>query len=214
MSTPQNQQPLFILRPKFASTQTILEALLVTVMVTLTLTAIGGTILMILFSFIGLGKFFSASLIYYTIFFISLLTTPALYYEVKRKFIKRSFYKFFPDRMEFVQFGKFFNQRQGRLRFKEVTDIVQRSNIIEQRDKVQTIYIWAPNFGFSDNRGFTGVALENISRNPNVIQTIERVVFQSDAPILPINESRAPLQEEPQNATIPANTKPTETGRS
>ncbi|MFH1157457.1 MAG: hypothetical protein V1721_01010 [Pseudomonadota bacterium] len=186
----ENRPPLLHIRPQFSSLVAILESLCVALAGTVALTFVGGILLLALFSLIGLGRFVSGGMLFTTLFVLGWAALPPMYYEAKRKAFQNTFYNFYGDYVEFQRFQYLVNRRIGRISYRDITNVAEHANFIQQREKLTSIYLFAPNMAPALNGEFPGIKLTDIPQSGDQIRKILGLIDQSNYPQAP-----APLPE-------------------
>ena len=192
----ENKPPLLHIRPNFSSFVAILESLIVSLVGIMMLTFVGGIILLALFSFIGLGRFISGSTIFATLFIFGLVVLPPLYYEIKRKACKNTFYNFYDNYVEFQRFQYMINRRTGRIGYRDIINVVENANFIQQREKLTSVYLFAPDIALAMNGEFPGLKMTDIPQSRAQIKRIFSLIEQGNNPqTAPSATTPSPLPE-------------------
>ena len=190
----KNKPPLLHIRPQFSSLVSILESLVIAFVGTVMITFVGGIILIALFSLIGLGRFISGGTIFTTLFVLGLIALPPLYYEIKRRACQKTFYNFYDNYVEFQRFQYLINRRIGRIGYRDITNIAENSNFIQQREKLTSVYLFAPDITPAMNGEFPGLKMTDIPQSGKQSKQIRDLIDQSNQP----QQAPAPqLSEEP-----------------
>lgn len=185
------EKPLLAVRPAFVSQLVMWQALPWILGGTLALTTVGGTALWLICVLLGLKNVISPGTPYFICLIAGLAGIAPLYYELRRRIAQKSFCRFFSDRVEYEIFGSFFRHHAGRIFYRDIADMRQRADILQQRYSLKTIYLSVPDIGWSD-RGFSGLKLEDLPAGKGIgkrIQTLldhGRAVSQAPAWIAPV----------------------------
>jgi hypothetical protein len=153
---------LLKIRPTFVHKIAMVEALLVGILGAVFGTVLLGVILTILFMLLGLGSFMPGWLGFALGFLISITILPAGYFELKKRAYQKSAFLFFADHLEFRDFNIFMNRNTGRIRYAEISDVFEKSNLLQQMEDIKTIYLQAPRFGLRDRTGFAGIKIKDV----------------------------------------------------
>lgn len=161
----------------------MVEALLVSAAGTIFLTVLGGTLLYIIFMILGLGRFIPAGWIYGLIFVGSLVALPPYLYEVKKKAYQRTVYNFYDEYLDFQQFKFYLTLRRGRIRYKDVGDIVQQASTLQDQRRLTSLYLYVPSLGYG--RGaFAGLEIADLPAAGNFAHKVMDIVEHSQkAPV-------------------------------
>src|SRR6218665_1687466 len=138
----ERQQPLLTIRPHFDQGLVTLQAVLFTAAAFLLVAIICGTLFYILLMLIGLG--ISAGYVYGLFLVASLVVLPPLFFELKKKAYSRTFFRFYDDYLEFQYFQFMLSQRRGRVRYRDVSDVVQAGGALQSQRMLTSILIMVP----------------------------------------------------------------------
>lgn len=155
------EKPLLTVKSVFVSPLIMWQALPWILGGTLALTAVGGTMLWLLCVLLGLGKIVSPGTPYFLCFVAGLAGIAPLYYEMRRRIAQKAFCRFYADYLEYEVFGPFFRHHAGRVFYRDIADMRQRANVLQQRYGLKTIYLAVPGLDWSD-RGFSGLKIEDV----------------------------------------------------
>lgn len=178
----ENRPPLLHICPKFSSLVAILESLVVALAGAVLLTFVGGIILLALFSLIGLSQFIPANMLFMTLFILGCVALPPLYYEIKRKACQNTYYNFYNDYVEFRRFQYLINRRIGRIRYRDITNVTEHSNFVQQREKLTSVFLFAPDITPALNGEFPGLKMTDIPQSGEQISQILGLIDQSQYP--------------------------------
>ena len=173
----EKPRPLLTVRPVFDQFQTVLESVPMTLLGVTASALLGGTFFWILLSVAGLEKMFSVSGIYGAFFVLGLAALPPLFYEMKRHAYQRTVYCFYGDYLEFQDFLLFFKRRRGRVRYSDIADVSQRADQIQDRQKLQTIYLFVPSMGYQSRGPFSGIKMSDIRANAGIAERVMDFVY-------------------------------------
>ncbi len=172
----EKRRPILSVRPKFDPGLTVVEACFTTLGGFIVTTILFGTLFLILFSIIGLGKHISAGGIYEFFFGVSLLGIPPLYYEVKKRAFQRTIYNFYDDYMDFQYFHWHINRRRGRVRYGDIADIAQHASALQEHQRLITIFIYVPGMGMGRRGSFAGVKLADLPQSKDYMTKIMDII--------------------------------------
>ena len=145
----ERQQPLLTIRPHFDQGLVTVQSLLFTAVAFLLVTIIGGTIFYVLLQLIGLGRFVAAGYVYGLFLVGSLVVLPPLFFELKKKAYSRTFFRFYDDYLEFQYFQFMLLQRRSRLRYRDVSDVVQAGGARQTHRRLNTHLLLAPHSNYN-----------------------------------------------------------------
>lgn len=157
--------PLLTIRPKFSSFLATIESLAAALVGTTALVSVGGTLFLALVSLAGLGRFMSGSGIYTTFAILGMAFLPPFYYEIKRKACRRSLYNFYDDYLEFQHFRFLVNRHVGRISYREITNVAEHANFVQEREKLTTIFLFVPSMRYQSRGAFSGIKITDVARS-------------------------------------------------
>lgn len=91
---------------------------------------------------------------------ILFITIPAVYYYVTKKNYSKSWYRFYPDKLEFYE--GFFVIQEKTIKYKNITELNLRRGFLQRRYGLGTIIISTPATGFSRGRAVSGIRIKDI----------------------------------------------------
>lgn len=172
----ERPQPLLTIRPHFDQGLVTIQALLFTAVGFLLVTLIGGTLFYILLQLIGLGRFVAPGYVYGFFLIGSLVLLPPLFFELKKKAYSRTFFRFYDDYLEFQYFQFMLSQRRGRVRYRDVSDVVQAGGALQSQRMLTTLLILVPGMNYNP-RAFSGLKIEDVPQRldlmPKILDLIE-----------------------------------------
>ncbi len=175
----ERQQPLLTIRPHFDQGLVTVQALLFTAAAFLLVTIIGGTLFYILLQLIGLGRFIAAGYVYGLFLVGSLVVLPPLFFELKKKAYSRTFFRFYDDYLEFQYFQFMLSQRRGRVRYRDVSDVVQAGGALQSQRMLTSILILVPGMNYNP-RAFSGVKIEDVPQKLDLMHKILELIEKSE----------------------------------
>ena len=173
----ERQQPLLTIRPHFDQGLVTLQAVLFTAAAFLLVTIIGGTLFYILLMLIGLG--ISAGYVYGLFLVASLVVLPPLFFELKKKAYSRTFFRFYDDYLEFQYFQFMLSQRRGRVRYRDVSDVVQAGGALQSQRMLTSILIMVPGMNYNP-RAFSGVKIDDVPQKLDLMHKIMELIEKSE----------------------------------
>ncbi|MDE1151361.1 MAG: hypothetical protein PW788_02395 [Micavibrio sp.] len=205
----EKKRPILSVRPQFDPGLAMVQSLMAAGVLFLPVTIVGGMLVYILFTIVGLAKFIPASGVFGFFLIMSIAGIPPLFYEIKKRALQRTLYNFYDDYIDFQYFHFYLNRRRGRVRYRDVTDINQHASALQEQRRLTTIYLYVPTMSFA--RGFSGVKMEDLpqskgyltkvmdlieaSLNPPVPAWDAAPAFAYQVPVAPV--AAAPLAEQP-----------------
>lgn len=179
----QKKAPLLSLRPQFDPGLAMVQALGVTVAGTVVLTVAGGTLFYVLIMIFGLGRFVPAGWVYGLFFVGSLVVLPPYFYELKKRAYLRTVYNFYEDYVDFQSFKFYLNPRRGRVRYRDIADIVQQASTLQDQRRLTNIYLSVPSMGLGRS-GFSGVQISDVpvaaGHATRIMDIVERGLLSPD----------------------------------
>lgn len=176
----QIKKPLMTVAPSFVPRIIMWRALPWVLGGTFVLTVAGGTILWFLISIMGFGRAVSAGVPYFLCFVAGLTGIAPFYYELQRKIYARTFCHFFEQHLEYETYTLLFRHHAGRVRYRDISGMYQRSNFLQQRDNLKTIYLVVPEMDWQD-RGFYGVKLIDVPVGKGIGRRIQTLLDHEQA---------------------------------
>jgi hypothetical protein len=180
----EKKQPLLTVRPHFDQGLVTVQALLFTAVTFLLVTMIGGTLFYILLHLIGIGRFFNAGHIYGLFLIGSLVVSPPLFFEVKKKAYARTFFRFYEDYLEYQYFQFLISPRRGRVRYRDIDDVMQAGGALQSQRMLTNILIAVPGLN-RHPRAFSGLKIEDVPQKldlmPRILDLIEDSEYRAIA---------------------------------
>ena len=198
------QKPNFSVQPNFISSVMMVRAFTYGLIGAIALTFGGGIFLMLLFTLLGLSALMSIGTIFTGMFLLGFIGIPIVYYEIKRKNARTTYFKFYDDWVDFSYFsGWLLNRKKGRLYYGDITDMVQNSNFFQRFGNLKTIELHAPNTSFYERgQDFVGILMEDIligKGDGEKIQDLLQRVYDAQVGAAPVV-----AEAEPDPAAVPA----------
>jgi len=180
----EKKHPLLTIRPHFDQGLVTVQALMFTGIGFVLTTLIGGTLFFILLNMIGVGRFFSASHIYGLFLIGSIVMLPPVFFEVKKKAYARTFFRFYEDYLEYQYFQFLISPRRGRVRYRDIDDVMQAGSALQSQRMLTTILIAVPGMN-RHPRAFSGLKVEDVPMKldlmPRILDLIENSEYRAIA---------------------------------
>lgn len=180
----EKKQPLLTVRPHFDQGLVTVQALIFTSVGFVLMTMIGGTLFYILLHMIGIGRFFSGGHIYGLFLIGSLVVLPPLFFEVKKKAYARTFFRFYDDYLEYQYFQFLISPRRGRVRYRDIDDVMQAGGALQAQRMLTSILILIPGFN-RHPRAFSGLKIDDVPQKldlmPRILDLIEDSEYRAIA---------------------------------
>jgi hypothetical protein len=173
----QGEDPITILRPKYVQQLAYLETFFYSVVSIFTLTVGIGTIVFFILSILQLSRIIPMWLPYTLIFALSCIFMPPFIFETIKRNTAQTGYKFYQDHILFQHFQMLFFRQRGRLKYADIQDIFERSNIVQGYFGTGNVWILAPGTGIAAGRRFPGLKLSNIELNDDLTEFFEAIMF-------------------------------------
>lgn len=162
-----------------------------TVVGTLCVVVVGGTLFYILLMMVGIGRFVAPGYVYGLFFVAGIVVIPPLFFEIRKKAYAHTFFKFYDTYMDFQFFQFFISRRQGRVHYSDVADIFQQASALQEQRGLITVSLFVP--ALIHHRGpFAGVRLRDLPLAENYLQRVmeivgkgRRVMSSGDSPTPP-----------------------------
>ena len=162
MNTSAHQNPFRILHPTFIKNIAIAETALYSFLGIFTVTMGAGIVITLLFLILGLSKFLPLWLPFFAIFVATLIFIQPYVYKLLKQNHEDTYYKFYPDHMTFQQYQMLLFKKRGRLRYMDINDIIERTDIIQSRYNIGTVWVLAPGTGITAGQRFPGLKMSHI----------------------------------------------------
>ena len=175
----ENKPPLLTVRPHFDQGLTTLQAILFTLIGFLLVTIVLGTFVFILFSIIGLTKIIPAGYIYGLFLVGSIVVLPPLFFEMKKKAYARTVYHFHDDHVDFQYFQFFISMRRGRIRYRDISDVTQQANALQEQRRLTNVYLYVPSMAYNA-RAFAGIKISDVPMRQDTMTRIMDMIENSE----------------------------------
>jgi hypothetical protein len=194
MSDKEKEKPLLTVRPRFDTGISMLQAVAMTAAGSVLLTIGGGTVLYVFLSLTGLTRFISVGYLYGFILVLSILVLPALFFEIRKKAFQRTAWHFYSGWVEFQYFHLWINRRRGRLRYADISDVLQQATTLQEQRGLIDIYIYAPSMAHRTG-AFPGLRLYDLPQRENYLSQILDIIDQNRNSI-PAARTDAPAEKQ------------------
>jgi hypothetical protein len=142
----EKKTPLLTVKPVFDPGLAMMESLPACAAGTVVSVFLGATLIVLLLGALGLGNLIGAGSVYSTFFVLGLAATPALYFEAKKAAYRRTVFHFHADYLEYQDFRFFLNRRRGRVRLRDIDDVLERTSFLQSRRGLSSVYLVIPSF--------------------------------------------------------------------
>jgi len=180
--------PALSVRPVFDQNITIVYAILATLVGTFLFTIVGGTLLYMLFIMIGLSSIIAASYLYGLILIAGLVCIPPLFFEVRRKAMRRTVFHFYDRHVDFQYFKWHLERVRGRLHYRDIDDIGQHASMLQEQRGLTTINLYASSTRFRQSERFSGIRLIDLPLRDDhmtrIMEIVEEGTRQRPAPVM------------------------------
>jgi hypothetical protein len=190
----EKKRPLLSVRPTFDSSLTLLQAVGVSILGVFVLTILLGTFFYILLSFMNAR---AAGASYWFFLIVTGFGVPIFFFELKKKAYQRTLFNFHEDYLEFQYFKFYLNRRRGRVRYSEITDIAQHASMLQDHQRLTTIYITVPSMAYRRS-SFAGLELYDLPQSKNYLNKIIDIVEGRVSTAAPASQPPAAPQSAPQ----------------
>jgi hypothetical protein len=181
--TEQDQHPFYTIKPEFIKNIALLETAFYALLITFVLTVGGGVILMLLLALLQLSGLIPAWLPFVAILVASFVFIPPWVYQTVKNNIEDSHYKFYRDHLTFQQYQMLFFKKRGRLKYIDIQDIVERTDLLRSRYDIGNVWFLAPGSGIAAEQGFPGLKMNHIKLSDDLSNFFERILTGiSDSP--------------------------------
>ena len=174
---PSKEEPVLILRPKYVPAIAYAETAFYSFATIFTITVGGGILLFFIFSLFQLNGIIPTWLPFTLLFAISCIFIPPFIFETIKKNISHTGYKFYKDHILFQHYQVLFFRQRGRLRYADIIDIFERSNIFQSYFNVGNVWILAPGTGIAAGRRFPGLKISDIELDDDLTNFFEEILF-------------------------------------
>ena len=199
----EKKQPLLTVRPHFDQGLVTVQALLFTAAGFLLTTIIGGTLVFILLHINGIGRFFNAGHIYGLFLLASIVMLPPLFFELKKKAYARTFFRFYDDYVEYQYFQFLITPRRGRVRYRDIDDVIQTGGAMQGQRMLTTIAISVPGLN-RHPQAFSGLKIEDVPQKldlmPRILDLVENSEYRAMARAAGVMPPQAPPSVAPSDA--------------
>ena len=100
------------------------------------------------------------------------LGVPGLLYFAKKNTYTQTRYRFYPDRLEYAE--GFFTAEQKTIKYKNVTEVNLRQNILQQKYSLGSVILSTPTD--DDAKGGSGIVISDIKNPQAIYDKVKRLV--------------------------------------
>jgi hypothetical protein len=175
----EKKRPILTIRPRFDPGLSMIEAGLATVGGFLVTTFLLGTFFFLIFSAIGLTRHLSGGSFYTFFMVLSVIAIPPAFYELKKRAYQRTIFNFYEDTIEFQYFSFFLTRRRGRVRYTDITDLVQDASALQEHQNLQSIYIFIPGMAGlrqRQRRSFSGLKIVDVPTDKDYMTVLAELI--------------------------------------
>jgi hypothetical protein len=172
----EKKPPLLAVRPAFDSTLAAIESVPVGLAGVAASVFLGGTFFFMLFSLLGLGRLVSVGTIYIVFFVLGLALAPALYYELKKAACRRTAWLFHEEYLDYQDFRFFLLRRRGRVRMRDISDVVERTGLLQARRGLSSLHLVIPGFPALAQDGITGLKMIDVPARAGLREKIRDLI--------------------------------------
>lgn len=176
MISKQDQQPLRIIQPEFIKNIALLETALFSTLIIFAMVMTGGVILMLLLTILHLNAFLPGWLPFFAILVAATLLIPPWVYKMVQKNSADSYYKFYGDHLTFQQYQLLFFKKRGRLKYADIQDIIERTDLLRSRYDIGNVWFLAPGTGIAANQAFPGLKISHIRLSDDLTDFFETIM--------------------------------------
>ncbi|HYD19300.1 MAG TPA: hypothetical protein VEF76_12565 [Patescibacteria group bacterium] len=181
----EKKRPLLSIRPHFDPGLAMVQSLMFTAVGFVVVTIVAGMLTALLMSIVGLGKYVGMSVFgFYMV--VSIAGIPPLFYELKKRAFQRTLYNFYEDYVDFQHFQWYLNRRRGRVWYRDLADITQHATALQEHQRLTTIYLYVPNMSGYNQRGFSGLKLEDLQQSKGYLTKLMDVLEMRNTGVLPL----------------------------
>lgn len=172
-------KPMFTLRPKHVADLVRMEVLYYCFIATFGMTITGGVLIMMISLILGFGSLLPPWLGFFALLVACVLFLPPYIQKTVKSNMAGTFCHFYQDHLLYQTFKWLIFKRRGLIKYDDVSDIAERSNVLQNRYNVGDIWVIAPGVPMDAGQRFPGIKIRNIALNENLTDMFERIVFKN-----------------------------------
>ncbi len=178
---PKSQHPTarFVLRPTYVPNILKMETVLYSALLIFGATMIGGVLILLLTIMLGLGRIIPFGLGFFAVLVASLVLIPPYIHKTIKANMAATACKFYGDHMLYQTFQWLIFRRRGRVLYRNVADIAERTNIFQARYGVGDIWFIVPGMALEAGQRFSGLKIRNIRLSGDLTDFFETVIFKN-----------------------------------
>lgn len=180
MDAAKTNDPILTLRPKFVPDVVRLEILFYAFLATFALTILGGVFIMLVSLLFGLGNLIPPWLGFFALLVACVILLPGFIKKTIQQNMASTFCHFYNDHLLYQTYQLLVFKRRGRIKYTDISDIAERSNLFQNKYNIGDVWVIAPNMPMDAGPRFPGIKIRNIKLTPELTETFERVVFKND----------------------------------
>jgi hypothetical protein len=176
--TVDKKKPRFVLRPYFDTGLNTVYSFMAAGVCLLLLPLTFGAFFYVLFLLAGFGAFISMGVIYGTFFVLCLALTPAIFFEIRKRALQRTFFAFFDDYLDFQYWQFYLQPRRGRLRYADIQDVFQKAGTLQAQRMLTSLFLHVPGLALRLGRqgGFSGLVIPDLKQSTNDLSRVTDIV--------------------------------------
>jgi hypothetical protein len=176
--TTGKKKPRLVLRPYFDMGLNTVYAFIAAGVSLAVVPIVFGTVLYVLFLLLGLGAYVSAGFIYASLFVLCLAFTPAIFFEVRKRALKRTFFAFYDDHLDFEYWQFYLQPRRGRLRYAEIQDVFQQAGTLQAQRMLTSLFLHVPGLAQRMGRqgGFSGLVIPDLKQSASNLSRVTDII--------------------------------------
>lgn len=168
--------PALLVRPRFELASALAECIPATLLGAFLIPLVAGTLLFILLSLTGLSRFVSIPAVYGGLLFLCLVVIPPAFYEVRRRALSRTLYRFQGGYLDFQFFRYYLIRQRGRIRLADIENVSERAGVLQERLGLTTVYLLVPGLSYQAQGGFPGLKLSDIPGGRGAARRIQEQI--------------------------------------
>ncbi|MCF7668823.1 MAG: PH domain-containing protein [Verrucomicrobia bacterium] len=165
-------EPLVVLCPRFIGWVTMLSLLPLQLFLTVWAAGFFGGFSMFAIKWLGLSlPPWSTFVFFGCLFFFGI---PLLVYFGKKKTYAQTEYRFFKDRLEYVE--GFWTAENKTIRYDKITETSMRRGIIQKKYGLGTIFLATPATGFQQGRSISGIRIKDVEEPERMYEQVQSLI--------------------------------------
>ena len=182
MDNKTTQKPILTLRPKYVPDLVRIEILFYCFLATFALTILGGVFIMLISLLFGLGNILPPWLGFFALLVACVIFLPPFIKKTLKSNMASTFCNFYSDHLLYQTYQLLIFKRRGRIKYSDISDITERSNLFQNRYDIGDIWVIAPNMPMDAGQRFPGIKIRSIKLTSELTEMFERVIFKNTLP--------------------------------